>query len=164
MRIIILALALVTCINAKNDPSKCYALALSGGANNGAWEAGVMWGFTHYDDPSNYYWKVLTGVSAGAINSMYISAWAPEDALAMAEATTGLWANLKSSDIYVEWPEGIKGAVRNEASLFNDAPALEFFHETMLPFDDFKKAVTIGSVNIATGEYWTFNQTNTNFT
>lgn len=29
----------------------CYALALSGGGDNGAWQAGVLWGLTHYGNP-----------------------------------------------------------------------------------------------------------------
>lgn len=32
----------------------CNALVLSGGANNGAWEAGVLWGLVHYGDPADY--------------------------------------------------------------------------------------------------------------
>ena len=33
---------------------KCRALALSGGANHGAWEAGVMWGLLHYGNPEDF--------------------------------------------------------------------------------------------------------------
>ena len=82
----------------------------------------------------------------------------------MSEEVTSLWEHLNSSDIYVEWPEGWKEAIVTRPSLFNDTPALEFFHETMLPFTDFKKNLTIAAVNVATGEYTTFNQSNTNFT
>ena len=163
MKITLLTLALATYVTAANDPSKCYALALSGGANNGAWEAGVIWGFTHYDDPSNYYWESMTGVSAGAINSLFLSAFAPEDVYNMSLACSNLWATLKSSDIWVEWPEGWKKAIVNRPSLVNDAPALDYFHDVMLPFTEFKKAVTMAAVNVATGEYTKFNQNNTSF-
>ena len=49
---------------------KCRALVLSGGGARGAYEAGVVWGLTHYGDPSDYYWDVHTGVSAGSINTL----------------------------------------------------------------------------------------------
>ena len=33
-----------------------YALALSGGANNGAWEAGVLYGLINYGNPEDFKW------------------------------------------------------------------------------------------------------------
>mmetsp|Transcript_3721 Transcript_3721/g.4263 ORF Transcript_3721/g.4263 Transcript_3721/m.4263 type:complete len:86 (+) Transcript_3721:51-308(+) len=53
----------------------CRALALSGGGSNGAWEAGVLWGFLNYGNPADFKYEVVTGVSAGAINSLAISGW-----------------------------------------------------------------------------------------
>ena len=49
---------------------KCRALVLAGGGSRGAWEAGVIWGLTHYGDPTDFYWDVHTGVSAGSINTL----------------------------------------------------------------------------------------------
>ena len=48
---------------------KCRGLAMSGGANYGAWEAGIIWGLTHYGNPEDFAWNVITGVSAGGINT-----------------------------------------------------------------------------------------------
>ena len=53
----------------------CRALALSGGGNNGAWEAGVLWGFMNYGNPADFEYDVVTGVSAGSINALAISGW-----------------------------------------------------------------------------------------
>ena len=46
---------------------------LSGGGSNGAWEAGVLWGFTHYGNPADFAYDVVTGVSAGAINTIFFA-------------------------------------------------------------------------------------------
>ena len=54
---------------------KCRALVLSGGANNGAWEIGVMYGLTHYGNPSDFTWDVVSGVSAGGINAGLTAVW-----------------------------------------------------------------------------------------
>ena len=70
---------------------KCRALALSGGANHGAWEAGVIWGLQHYGNPEDYTWDVVTGVSAGAINTAAISVFAPEDSVNMSEYLSSAW-------------------------------------------------------------------------
>ena len=58
-------------------PRTCHALVLSGGGSNGAWEAGVIWGLVHYGNPDDFKWDVVSGVSAGAINSAGIGVWAP---------------------------------------------------------------------------------------
>jgi predicted acylesterase/phospholipase RssA len=64
---------------------KCNALVLSGGANRGAWEVGVMWGLAHYGVPQDYYWHVISGISAGAINTAGTAGWAPEEVVEMTE-------------------------------------------------------------------------------
>ncbi len=61
----------------------CKALVLSGGGNNGAWEIGVMWGLANYGNPEDYYWDVMTGVSAGSINSSGAAGFAAEEVLEM---------------------------------------------------------------------------------
>ena len=52
---------------------KCHAIALSGGANKGAYEIGVMQGLTKLLAPEEVAWDVATGVSAGSINSAGMS-------------------------------------------------------------------------------------------
>jgi len=52
---------------------------LSGGGNNGAWEAGVLWGLANYGNETDYYYDVMTGVSAGSLNSASIAGFAPDD-------------------------------------------------------------------------------------
>ena len=61
----------------------CTALALSGGAANGAWEVGVLWGLYHYGNPKDFAYDVISGVSVGAINTAAMAGWAPEDGVAM---------------------------------------------------------------------------------
>ena len=53
----------------------CKALAMSGGANNGAWEAGVLWGFVNYGNAEDFAYDVVTGVSVGSINALYMAGW-----------------------------------------------------------------------------------------
>ena len=74
MKTFLSALALASMAAAKRD-GVCQALALSGGGNNGAWEAGVMRGFLENGDPNDFKWEVVTGVSAGSINALSMSGW-----------------------------------------------------------------------------------------
>jgi predicted acylesterase/phospholipase RssA len=58
---------------------RCLALAMSGGGSTGAWEAGVLWGLAH-DNPNiqDFFYDVVTGVSAGAINTSALAGYAPD--------------------------------------------------------------------------------------
>ena len=53
----------------------CTALVLSGGGSNGAWEIGTLWGFVNYGNPDDFRYDVISGISAGSINTMALSAW-----------------------------------------------------------------------------------------
>ena len=74
----------------------CRALVLSGGANNGAWEAGVLSGLVKYGTESDFYYDVMTGVSAGAINAAGIAGYAPDDVKNAAQFLSDTWANATS--------------------------------------------------------------------
>ena len=92
-----------TLVSAANT---CTALVMSGGGSNGAWEAGVLWGLVHYGNAEEYKWDVVSGVSAGSINSAGIGVWAPGEEVEGTETLVGLWGNLKTSDIYSKPPFG----------------------------------------------------------
>ena len=59
----------------------CRALVLSGGATNGAWEAGILWGLATYGNTADFEYDVTTGISAGAINTAGIAGFAPEEVM-----------------------------------------------------------------------------------
>ena len=145
---------------------KCRALALSGGANHGAWEAGVMWGLLHYGNPEDYSWDVVTGVSAGAINTAAISTFAPEDTLNMTEYLSGAWAGIHSNDeIWLNWPEGPAKALFNKGGILDNSPATGFIKKTMdgSGSTEFKRTFTVAAANVETGEYTPFNNDNITF-
>lgn len=81
---------------------------MSGGSNMGAWEVGVMWGLAHYGNPEDYYWDVVSGVSAGAINAAGTAAWKPEEVVEMTEYLSDSWYNLTTEDIWVWRPDPLR--------------------------------------------------------
>lgn len=98
---------------------------MSGGANYGAWEAGVLWGLVHYGNPADFTWDVVTGVSAGAINTGAVVLFAPGDEIAMTQFLSDTWASLTTSDVWIPRPGGYLGvpyAFFKDASILNDAP------------------------------------------
>jgi predicted acylesterase/phospholipase RssA len=47
--------------------------------------------------------------------------------------------------------------------LWNDTPGLDFAHRLLANYTEFKKEITVAAVNVATGEYTTFNTSDTSF-
>ena len=78
----------------------CRALVLSGGGNNGAWEVGVLYGMVNYGNPADFAFDVITGVSAGAINTLATAGYAPGEEVEMAQYMSDLWLNLHTSDVW----------------------------------------------------------------
>lgn len=77
-------------------------MALSGGAANGAWEAGVLWGLLNYgDSPEDYQWDVLSGISVGSWNSIFIGGWPLGTEMEMVDWLQDLWNNTYTSNITV---------------------------------------------------------------
>ena len=70
--IIFQAALMISLSEAKNH---CNALVMSGGSNNGAWEAGVIWGLLHTGDPKDFEWDAMSGISAGSINTAALTPW-----------------------------------------------------------------------------------------
>jgi len=84
----------------------CRALVLSGGGNNGAWEAGLLHGFVNAGNPADFAYDVVTGVSAGSINTLAFAGWEIGKEVEMAAWISDLWKNLKTSDVWQDWTIG----------------------------------------------------------
>ena len=141
----------------------CQAIALSGGANNGAWEAGVMRGFLENGDAKDFEWEVVTGVSAGSLNAMAMAGWEIGNEAEMAQWISDLWLNLHSSDVWKDWSTGRVDGWLVMGGALDNSPLLSFVQHLMAPFDGFKRKVTIASVEVNEGVYTQFDQTNTNW-
>lgn len=61
--------------HASRTSDSCTALVLSGGGSNGAWEIGVLWGLLNYGDPDDFKYDVVSGISAGSINTLALAGW-----------------------------------------------------------------------------------------
>ena len=95
---------------------------MSGGGNKGAYEAGVVYGLVHGLEASEVKWDVVSGVSAGALNSAGISIFKVGDEMNMSEFLVGLWGNITTKNIWKEWDEGILHGFFNESGIFDDTP------------------------------------------
>ena len=136
---------------------KCRALVLSGGGNNGAWEVGVFYGLVNFGNPADFAYDVVTGVSAGSINTLGFAGYAKGDEVALATYISDLWKNLHTSDVWVDWPLGKVSGITIMGGAVDNSPLLHFLQALAATFSEIKRRFVISSVNVETGEYvqWT---------
>jgi predicted acylesterase/phospholipase RssA len=136
---------------------------MSGGSNRGAWEVGVLWGLAHYGNPEDFYWDVVSGISAGSINTAGLAGWAPNEVVEMTEYLSQAWLDILNEDVWKlrPFPEILN--IFNEESVLDDSPALETMREIMSAKSDFGRRATVSALDIGSGEFVEFNQTNTNY-
>ena len=113
----------------------CRALVMSGGGSNGAWEAGVLWGFINYGTPSDFTYDVVSGVSAGSMNTAAFAGYAIGDEASYVQYLSDKYLNLKTEDIYVDWRFGkVQGLTRKDGAVDN-SPLLAWLQEVVQEFD-----------------------------
>jgi predicted acylesterase/phospholipase RssA len=160
MRVSLTILALVGASQASDD-EYCRALVLSGGANNGVWESGVIWGLVHYGDPTDYKWDVVSGVSAGAINSAGIALWELGTEVEMSEWLSTTYEYITTEDIWTMQPGGPVYNLFNGPSLADDTPALNTITQIVNSRPEgIKRPFVTSAVNVETGDYETFTEEN----
>ena len=85
----------------KQSQDQCLGLALSGGGAKGAYEAGVLYGLINTDtDKAKYEYDVVTGVSAGAINTGAVSVFGKGQESEMVEWLTEKWQQLGDDSVF----------------------------------------------------------------
>lgn len=108
----------------------------------------------HEGDPADFAWDVVTGISAGAINTAALALWDKDDGLAMSEWVSTLWAGLTNGDIWAEWPEGIVASLLTESSLLDDRPLLAYLEGILNEFPEgCKRYAMVGTVDFNTADY-----------
>ena len=111
-----------------------------------------MWGLVHYGNSEDYYWDVISGVSAGSINTSITSGWRPDQVLEMTEYMSEVYYSLKESWLFERRPN-IKDMLEAHAVL-NDDPALAFLRSVLAMKDGFGRMVSCGALEVNSGDFW----------
>ena len=137
---------------------KCRTISLEGGGSHGAYEAGAIWALANLSNPEDVAYNVVTGISAGALNAFGFCQFAMGDEIAMSNYLLNLWLNLNgSSSVYNEWGGGLIDGLLFHQGIYDTSPLIETLR------GDFKygikRNITVGSTNLDTGLFSTFDET-----
>jgi len=140
-------------------PSKCYGLALSGGGDKGAYEAGVIQGLVSRLAAEERQWNVVTGISAGSIVSTGAALFDIGDEEAMAEFLISTITNFTKKSVYKNWfPFGVvTGLGKN--GIYDTQPLYDTLLNVISSRSRGNRMITIGATDDATGTLALFNET-----
>eukprot|EP01017_Pseudomicrothorax_dubius_P022256 TRINITY_DN2400_c0_g1_i1.p1 TRINITY_DN2400_c0_g1~~TRINITY_DN2400_c0_g1_i1.p1 ORF type:complete len:350 (-),score=104.87 TRINITY_DN2400_c0_g1_i1:95-1144(-) len=131
---------------------KCRALALEGGGSKGAYEAGVIKGLVDSLPPEDVRWDVVSGISAGSLNTAFVAKYAVGDEARMANDAANLWSIMNKTNVYQDYTGGPAVSVLFRHGIFDTAPLREtcrVIYENELP----KRRLTLGVVDANKGEF-----------
>jgi predicted acylesterase/phospholipase RssA len=136
---------------------KCYTLSMEGGGSHGAYEAGVLWSWATLLPAEERVWDIITGISAGALNSRVCAQFKYGDEINMAEKTIEAWLSAKTMDtIAVQWSQGMYYSILFKPSLYNSEPMLQFLKD--FSGNVTNRNVTVGVTDYESGEFMEYTQ------
>lgn len=145
-----------------NHGPKKRALVLAGGGAKGAFQVGKIKQLVE----RGKRWDIISGVSVGALNALFLSQWHKADQDKAADRLVELWIDeVKSSkSIYKPWAPGILTYIPAlwKGSLFSTAP-LKNLIKTNVDLDLVRTSdvsISIGACSLTTGKYVQANKHN----
>lgn len=148
--------ALLSFVSAQTGPT-CRSLSLEGGGSHGAYEAGVISALASLTNPGDIAWNAVSGISVGAINVGALIQYPTGQEAQAANYLVSLWKSLNAStDIYEEWPGGLVAGLLFHSGVYSTEPLSKLLRTdlTKPPQRNF----TVGSTNLDTGLFATFNE------
>ena len=141
---------------------RCRALSMSGGGALGAYEAGALWGiFNSIPDKTEFEYDVVTGVSAGSLNTLGVAVYPKGQEQAMVDDLTYRWSHLTQGDLLKDWsPFGKVTGLATKTGIWDDSPLYNYLTDFMKTHNNtFHRKWVVSSVNVETGSYMTYNET-----
>ena len=137
---------------------KCRALALGGGNDKGAYEAGAVIGLVNNLPAGEAEWDVVTGNGVGAINGLIISQYETKSESYAATHLENFWTNFQTSQFYKQWIGSYIEGLLGKSGLYNTDPLKSTANK--LASAPFQRFFGVGATDLLTGDYVFFNTTN----
>ena len=137
---------------------KCRGLALAGGGDKGAYQAGVISGLVSALPAGEAEYDVVTGVGCGALNALVFALSAPGSEAQAAASLVSFWESSTSSDFYEDWTGGLIEGLLQKSGLYNSAPLTSTLTK-LAGSGNFGRQVVVGATDLVSGDYVTFNKT-----
>lgn len=136
---------------------KCYALALSSGQENAAYQAGVMKGLLSKVPIEQMKYQAVTGIAGGAVNAAILGQHKPGEESSAAEAMQKFWRDAASTKLYQNWWGGVVAGLFTAGGIYDNTPLISFLKTQFLNDNQFYRDSSVGIVDVLEGSFGTFN-------
>jgi predicted patatin/cPLA2 family phospholipase len=162
IRNISLILLILVNFNNSKDSQKCYVLALEGGGDKGAYQAGVIKGLVNSVPNGETKWNVITGISVGSLNGAGLSIFDVGQEKEAADFIISIWQQIKGNkDIYQNFWGGPLYGLLYKNSLYDTSPLRKLL-DKFVQSSYLKRKFIIGATNFETGAYDKFDEESLN--
>ena len=132
---------------------------MSGGGALGAYEAGVLYGMVKNGNAKDFTYDVVTGVSAGSINTMGLSLFKKGDESKAVDWLTDRWGKLTNPDVYKDWkPAGVVTGL-TKGGIYDNSPLYDYLTNAFKELGGkIYRKITMSCVDVNDGKYITFDE------
>ena len=131
--------------------NKCYALALSSGQENAAYQVGVLKGLLSKVPSDLMKYQTVTGISGGAVNAAILGQHAQGNETGAVDEMTKFWKAAASTKLYQNWWGGIVSGLFTAGGIYDNAPLISFLKTQFINDKQFKRETSVGIVDVLEG-------------
>ena len=135
----------------------CRVLALGGGTDRGAYQAGGIIGLINSLPAGEAQWDVVTGIGIGAVNGMILSQFPKGQESLAAAKLSAFWSKFEEESFYKNWLGWELNGYLFKSGLYNSAPMAKTLQE--LQTGPYTRFFGVGATDLVTGNYVFFNST-----
>lgn len=146
---------LLSLLGVNSQNAQCRVLAIGGGTEMGAYEAGAIIGLINNLPAGEAQWDVVTGIGLGALNAVIVGEYAKGQESVAAGKLLSFWGNFTYSQVYSDWVGGLITGLLYESGLYDSAPLKKTL--TKLAPSAFARWVNVGATDLISGNYVAFN-------
>jgi hypothetical protein len=135
---------------------KCRVLAIAGGTEMGAYQAGVIIGLINNLPAGEAEYDVVVGTGVGAINGLIVSYYSQGSENDAASTLKSFWTGFTYQSFYVDWIGGIATGLLLKSGLYDSGPMgrTVAYYSPLLYYG---RWFSVGATDLLTGAYVPFN-------
>mmetsp|Transcript_17148 Transcript_17148/g.17048 ORF Transcript_17148/g.17048 Transcript_17148/m.17048 type:complete len:319 (-) Transcript_17148:28-984(-) len=152
-RLVVVNLLFASSVLAING--KCRILALGGGTDKGAYQAGAIIGLIQSLPSGEAVWDVVTGNGVGAFNAIILGNYALGQEASAISVLNNTWSTFTPNQFYKQWPGGEITGIYWEKGLFDTSPMGATINKK-IP-STFQRWTAVGATDLISGNYVLFN-------
>lgn len=153
-------IALLTTLVALSSADQyCRGLALGGGNDLGAFQAGAIVGLLKKLPVEETNYQIVTGLGVGAINALIVGKYNNTQNAQLEEELSEFWLSSRRGDFNKDWLFGRLDGYLKHSGLFDSSPMNKTIGQLMKGISSYRRPFHVSATDLVTGHLITFNST-----